>query len=252
MAVPASEEVHADMASALANLHTMAGWTCVDSGFHDQARACFATAMDLAKTANDDREMASAFRHAGIQMCDSGAYNDGLRSFQLGLMANEDPEATAWLHGETGLPYVAMGHKDHAVTAMKKAREQPLTDPFDSADMDYVTSCVYVRLGKIDAAESLTASSVQKWDAEGVSKRDRVEADIMLATIHATAGEPDTVSLARKAIAGVAALQSVRVRQVKMLPLAQSLEKRPNTPGFRDLAVQARRVMQSVRPLIQA
>ena len=55
LSVPASDQVHAAMASALANLHTMSGWTCVDSGFHDQGRACFATAMDLAKIANDNQ-----------------------------------------------------------------------------------------------------------------------------------------------------------------------------------------------------
>ncbi len=247
MSVPASDQVHTDIASALANLHIMAGWTCVDSGFHDQARACFAAAMDLAKIADDNREIASAFRHTGIQMCDAGAYNDGLKAFQLGLMAADKGESIAWLHAETALPYAMLGYQDHAINAVKKAREQHLTDPFDSADMDYVTSCVYTKIGKVDRAESFTASSVRKWNAEGISRRDRVEADIMLATLHATTGEPDTVILARKAISGVAELQSVRARQVKLIPLVQALEARHTRQEFKDLAIHARRVIQSVR-----
>jgi hypothetical protein len=252
MSVPAVEEVRADMASALANLHTLAGWTCVDSGFHDQARSCFATAMDLAKIAHDNNEMASAFRHAGIQMCDSGAYNDGLKSFQLGLIAANGGESIAWLHAETAFPYAILEHLDQALDVINKAREQPLTDPFDSADIDYVTSCVYAKLGKIDGAESLVASSVRKWDDEGVSRRDRVEADIMLATLHATAGEPDTVVLARKAISGVAGLQSVRVRQVKLMPLVQALEARHTRQELKNLAVHGRRVMQMIKTPSQA
>jgi hypothetical protein len=247
LSVPASDQVHTDMASALARLHTMAGWTCVDSGVHDQARACFATAMELAKTAGDSREMASAFRHAGIHMHDTGGVNDALIAFQLGLVGAETPESAAWLHGETAGTYALMGHTDQALTAIKKAREQPLTDPFEAAEMYCMTACVYWKLGQIDTAEALAVSSVQKLEAEGVSKRDSVEADIVLATLHAIAGDPDTAILARKAIEGVARLQSVRARQVKLLPLAQTLEAQHHKPEFKDLAVRARRVIQSVR-----
>jgi hypothetical protein len=113
--------------------------------------------------------------------------------------------------------------------------------------MDYLTACVYWKLGKLDRAENMAISSVRKWEDEGVSKRDSVEADILLATLHAMAGEPDTVMLARKAISGVAGLQSVRARQVKLVPLVQALEARHTRQEFKDLAVHARRVIQSVR-----
>jgi transcriptional regulator with XRE-family HTH domain len=247
MSVSASDEVRVAMASALANLHNMAGWTCVDSGLHDQARACFAKAMDLAKIANDSKEMTSAFHHAGIQMRDAGAYNDALKAFQIGLVGAESPQSIAWLHGETAWPWALMGYPEHALTGLKKSREQPLTDPFELAEMDYLTACVYWKLGKLDRAENIAISSVRKWEDEGVAKRDSVEADILLATLHASAGEPDTVMLARKAISGVAGLQSVRARQVKLVPLVQALETRHTRQDFKDLAVHARRVIQSVR-----
>ncbi len=247
MSVPASDEVQAGMGSALANLHTMAGWTCVDSGYHDHARACFATAMELAATAGDSRELASAFWHAGIQMRDAGGWNDALKAFQLGFVGTDDKVSIAWLHAETAWPYALMGHEDQALTALKRAQEQPLTDPFEAAEMDYLASSVYSTLGQLDIAESLAARSVRKWAHEGISRRDSVEADILLATLHARAGELDTAVLARKAIAGVAGLQSVRARDIKLAPLAQALESRPY-PEFKDLAVAARQVMRFKHP----
>lgn len=251
MSVPASDEVLAGMGSALANLHTMAGWTCVDSGYHDHARACFAKAMELAATARDSRELASAFRHAGIQMGEAGGWNDALKAFQLGFVGTDDLVSIAWLHAETAWPYALMGHKDQALTALKRAQEQPLTDPFDAADMDYVSSCVYSILGQLDTAESFAARSVRKWAHEGISRRDSVEADILLATLHARAGELDTAFLARKAITGVAGLQSVRARYIKLAPLAQALEARPY-PEFTELAVAARQVMRFRHPSSRA
>ncbi len=248
MSVPASDEVLAGMGSALADLHTMAGWTCVDSGYHDHARACFATAMELAAKAGDSRELASAFRHAGIQMGEAGAWNDALKAFQLGFVGTDDEVSIAWLHAETAWPYALMGHRDQALSALKRAQEQPLTDPFDAADMDYVSSYVYSTLGQLDTAESFAARSVRKWAHEGVSRRDSVEADILLATLHARAGELDTAALARKAITGVAELQSVRARHIKLAPLAQALETRPAYPEFTQLAVQARQVMRFRQP----
>jgi transcriptional regulator with XRE-family HTH domain len=47
LAIPADDDVTTDLKSALAELHTLAGWTCVDSGLHDAARYHFAKAMDL-------------------------------------------------------------------------------------------------------------------------------------------------------------------------------------------------------------
>lgn len=58
----------------------------MDSGHHDNARALFATVMDLAP--HNGYQMASAMRHAGIQMIDAGAYNDGLKAYQLGQVAS--------------------------------------------------------------------------------------------------------------------------------------------------------------------
>jgi hypothetical protein len=217
----------ADITPALAELQTLAGWCCVDSGHYDNARVHFAKAMDLGDTV----ERASAFRHAGIQMIDSGAYNDGLKAYQLGIMclySADDPEGLAWLYIESAIPYAAMGHQQEALTAVKKGRERPQTDPFDAADMYWVTSRVYWRLGKLDLAEQYAKSSVSRWAEESTSRRDSVEADITLALIHAKAGEPDTVLLVKHALTGVAPLKSVRARR-QLGELVNVLESRTDS-----------------------
>lgn len=247
MTIPAADQVRAGMASALAELHTLAGWTCVDSGHHDNAMANFAAAMELAAAADDALELASAFRHAGIQMIDAGADNDGLKAFQLGVIKLGDSpsspgaaSALAWLDGESALPLAALGQHDAAIGALARARERSIDDPFDDADMDFLTSCVYRRLGRPDVAERFAASSVRKWDAEGCSRRDSAEAVMALAELHAAAGELDSVALAQRAIDSVAPLRSVRARQ-RLTRLAAVLETRPRS-DFVELARRARQV----------
>jgi transcriptional regulator with XRE-family HTH domain len=244
MAIPGSEEVHVSLASALADLHTMAGWCCVDSGLHDNARACFGMAMTLAP--HDGYQFALALRHAGIHMRDAGAYNDNLKACQLGLIkiggspdTPEIAEAVAWLTAESGVAYAAMGHRFEAEKALRIAREHRLSNTFDEADMDYAAAEAYHRLGRLDIAEGFAASSFQKWPA--TSHRDSVLSDIVLATIHVQSGEQDSPMLAHRAIKSVASVRSARAR-INVSGLIEALESRPKAE-YRELAVLARRVM---------
>ncbi len=239
MSVPASDQTKVALGSALAELHIVAGWCCVDSGYHDHARSHFATSMSLAS--GDPGQLALAFRHAGIQMVDASVWNDSLKSFQLGLVSAADAETVAWLHAETATPLAAMGLHDDALAAIKRAREHELTDPFDAADMDYTTSCVYERLGRVETAEQFAQSAVRKWGEEGSAARDSVESDIALACLHVRAGEPDSVALAHRAIASVASLRSVRAR-MKLRSLVAALETRSSRSDCTELASRARLV----------
>jgi transcriptional regulator with XRE-family HTH domain len=228
----------ADIKPALAELQTLAGWCCVDSGFYDNARSHFALAMEL----GDEIERTSAFRHAGIQMIDQGAYNDGLKAYQLGMISlgSGDAEGASWLYAESAIPYAAMGYPQETLTAIKKGREHRQSNPFDAADMDYLTSRVYWRLGKVDLAEQYAKSSVAAWSQEGSTKRDSVNADITLALIHAKAGEPDTVLLVKHALSGVAPLKSVRARR-QLGELVSVLEARTDSTS-QQLAYHTKRV----------
>ena len=251
MAVPASDPIKSQLGSALADLHTLAGWCCVDSGLHDQARGCFATAMDLAAGAGDGVQVASALWHAGIHMRDAGAYNDGLKACQLGLIklgeapnASGAAEMAAWLNMESARVSAAMGHNDAAERSLQAAREWQPTSAYDIADMECVTSYVYLWLGRLDAAERLAANSVRHWAAEGTSRREGILADIAIATIHTKTNQSDATTLAHRAISGVAPLQSLRTRKVKLAPLVESLDSRADSTS-RDLAHRARQLAGS-------
>ena len=247
MSVPASDVVRAGLGSALADLHNVAGWCCVDSGLHDNARAHFATAMDLAAESGDACQFASALWHAGIHMRDAEAYNDDLTACQLGLFklsgSPDSPgaaEAMAWLLAESALALAAMGHREAAESAIRKAREHRMSSVFDEADLDYGTSNVYRHLGRLDIAEQYAGLSVRRWKVEGTSRRDSVLPDIALAVIHVTAGEPAGTALAHRAITSVAELRSVRAR-MGLGRLVEALETRPRSDN-RELAHRARQV----------
>jgi transcriptional regulator with XRE-family HTH domain len=238
LSVPATDDIKAGMSVALAELHTMAGWCCVDGGFSDQARAYFATAMDL----GDSYQMAWSLRHAGIQMVDAGEYDDGLKAFQLAIMGSTDPELISCLHTESAQPLAAMGYKDLALDALKKGKEHPRSNIFNAADMDNVISDVHRHLGQLVTSESFARSSLDKWTRFGTAKRDSVEAEITLATIHLRSGEiASGTVLARQAIADVAPLQSVRAK-ARLEPLETELASRRDST-CQDLA----RVVRKIR-----
>jgi transcriptional regulator with XRE-family HTH domain len=252
MSVPSSDPIKSELGSALADLHTLAGWCCVDSELHDQARACFATAMDLAADADDGAQMASALWHAGIQMRDAGAFNDGLKACQLGLIKlNEAPdapgaaEAAAWLNVESARVSAAMGHSEAAERSLAAAREWQPTTAYDIADMECVTSYVYLWLGQLDTAEQFAANSVRRWAAEGTSRREGVLADIALATIHTKTKQSDFTTLAHRALASVTPLQSLRTRRIKLAPLVKALDARGDSTS-RDLVHRAHQLASNM------
>jgi transcriptional regulator with XRE-family HTH domain len=131
-----------------------------------------------------------------------------------------------------------MGDPDGAATELAKARElwQPTSaDPW--GDLEGAAARVALEDGRLDEAEPLAAASVRRWEA-GHSQRARTLGDVLLATIHVRAGEPDGLPLAHGAITGVMKLSSVRARQ-HLNPLAAALETRPGG-DHRELARTAR------------
>jgi hypothetical protein len=102
-----------------------------------------------------------------------------------------------------------------------------------------VAARLEVARGRLDVAEPFAAASVRRWEGTS-SQRERTGADILLATIHVRAGEPDGVRLAHGAITDVTKLSSVRARR-RLEPLVTALEARPGS-DHRELARMARQV----------
>jgi transcriptional regulator with XRE-family HTH domain len=246
MAAGSTEHVKRELASALADLHTMAGWCCFDSNAPDAARGYFTRALELAAEAGDAYHAADAIYHAAMAMQDDDP-NGSLKLLQLAqcrLTGSDSSHPrtatlTSWLNVDSAHSLAMLGHTDQARSALAAARDgwNP-DDRFDRADMDHVTAALHRDLGMLESAERLAAASVRTW-GEG-DRRDGVQAGITLAGIHLQAGERDGLGMAEGVIRDVAALRSARARR-HLLPLADTLESRPGSDA-RELAQQARRV----------
>lgn len=231
MRIAGADDVKRALGTALAELHTTAGWACYDCSADDQARQHFTTALQLATTVDDPYGAASALRHAGIMTTQRGAPNDGLKLYQLGQIRLMDVERGhersalgAWLRAHCASALVDLDRSDEGLSELARARDdwEP-PDAFEQADMDWLTAQLHMRRGRLDTAEPFAVSSVRTWGDAG--RREGSMAGITLAELHLRAGEPDGAPLAQRAIGDVATLRSQRARD-RLLPLADALDAR--------------------------
>jgi hypothetical protein len=99
-------------------------------------------------------------------------------------------------------------------------------------DLDRPAARLALCRGRLDAAESLAAASVRRW--EGVNQNGHAMSSIVLATIYVRAAEPRGLPMAHNAITAVGKLSSIRVRR-QLQPLAAALMTRPGRDA-QDLA----------------
>ncbi|MGB6165774.1 MAG: hypothetical protein WCF33_05325 [Pseudonocardiaceae bacterium] len=255
-AVPAPDEVTAQLNAALADLHTEAGWYRYDSGVG--GAGYFARALQVAGDAGDAYGVANAAWQAGGTLVHNGYPNDALKLFTLGqlrlggfvagksrprTLRADDPRvltATARLNRLSAWAYTVMGGRDDATRYLAKAHDgwEP-HDAFEHGEANFETAMIQLNLGRLDTAEQFATSALRTY---GESHRVfRTEAELLLAEVHVRAGEPQGLTLARQAIDAVSTLRSVAVRRQRLIPLAAALEARPSTNTL-ELARVARNV----------
>jgi hypothetical protein len=242
MGVSASEVVKARLAVALMELHTEAGWCCYDSGV--DGIGYFTRGLQLADVARDGFGIANAAFHAGLTMVRSGHPNDALKCFQLGqfvlagfqpgksrpaILRADDlrvPVLAGRLKRNSATAYALLGDSEQAKRCLAAAHEGwAPRDAFEQAGADLTTAKIQLDLGRLDIAEPFAVSAVGTY-GEGHC-RGRTSAELALAEVHVRAGEPRGLVLARQAIEAVSTLQSVAVRQERLVPLVAALEARP-------------------------
>ena len=256
MHVPATETITAQLAAALAELHTEAGWSCYDSGL--DATGHFTRALRLADTARDAYGIANTAWHAGATLIRTGHPNDALKLFQLGqiqlsgfapgkstpaTLRTDDPRLptlTARLNLNSATAYALLNRPEQAKGCLTQAHDgwDP-RDPFERAAGDLMTAGIHLDLGHLDSAEHFATSAVRTY-SEG-HRRSRILAELFLAEVHVRAGEPRGLTLARHAINEVSTLQSVAARRQRLVPLANALEARPSR-DTQELAGIARKI----------
>lgn len=237
--VTTSEPLRARLASALAELHTLAGWCAFDSRADDQAGHHFRRAVEFAASAGDAYRRSQALRHAGAMLDQGGHNNDALKCYQLGQIGLHDApgdERTialgAWLHMVSARALAHMDRPDLAATELAIARDgwQP-PDSFEQADMDHVAAKVQLRMGKLDSAAQFAATAARAWGAG--ARREALLTDITRAEIHLWAGESSGLALAQQAVTAVEQFSSNRARD-RLAPLADALDSRRQPELSRD------------------
>ncbi|MGH3828636.1 MAG: helix-turn-helix domain-containing protein, partial [Pseudonocardiaceae bacterium] len=254
MRIPATDEVTAALATALAELHTEAGWCRYDSGLDGSDH--FTHALWFADHAQDTYGVANAAWNAGLTLVLSGHPNDALKLFQAGRLhlggfrpskstpATPDaddpriPALKARLTRQSATAYAVMKGSDEATRLLAEAHDgwEP-PDAFEHGEADLTTAYTQLNLGQLDTAEQLAASAIRTY-GQG-NRRDRTMAQLLLAEIHIRAGEPQGLALAHHAITEVRTLHSVAARRERLIPLATVLATQPGTDA-RELARAAR------------
>jgi hypothetical protein len=149
------------------------------------------------------------------------------------------PVLTGYLHGESARELAALKHytvrNELAAAADRGARD---------ADSEHIVAETHLRMGNLDLAHLFAMSAVDHWSGSP-NRRHAVISDITLAVVNVTAGEPRGLSLAHKAIASVAEIQSNRAR-TRLRNLIAALESRSGG-DYRDLAILARRIAGQIK-----
>ncbi len=204
----------------------------------------FTRGLRLVDEAGDGFGIANAAFHAGLTLVRSGHPNDALKCFQLGqfvlagfqpgksrpaILRADDlrvPVLAGRLNRNSATAYALMDHPEQAKRCLAEAHEGwAPRDAFEQAGADFTTAEIQLDLGRLDTAETFAASAVRTYgDAH---RRGRTSAELALAEVQVRAGEPRGLVLARQAIDAVSTLQSVAVRQERLVPLATALEARP-------------------------
>ncbi|SFA82643.1 Transcriptional regulator, contains XRE-family HTH domain [Amycolatopsis marina] len=247
-----AELVKSRLYVALADLHSLAGWTSFDTGLFDSARGHFANALDLAKQGDNHPLVANVLYRMGRVYLHQEAPNDALKLFQLGQIAAQESGselAVAVLCANEAWAYAMMENDEQAVKLLGRAKDEfaraDLANAeswvrfFNETDVHAMVGTVHTVLAqKVDvrhtkyAIPALTRAVDAYGDDMARSKTFNLSA---LATNHLLEGDIDHgAKVGGKALDSAEGLKSVRVKD-RMEPMREEADRRRNNPDARDL-----------------
>jgi transcriptional regulator with XRE-family HTH domain/tetratricopeptide (TPR) repeat protein len=237
---------------ALADLHSLAGWTSFDTGLLDSARGHFANALDLAKQGDNHPLVANVLYRMGRVYLHQEAPNDALKLFQLGQIAAQEAGselAVAVLCANEAWAYSMMGNNDMATKLLGRTK-----DEFARADLVNAESCfkffnetdVYAMIGTVHTVLAQEDVGHTKYAIPALNKAVESYDDNMarskafmlsaLATNHLLDGDIDQgARVGAKALDCAEGIKSERVKD-RMRPMQVEAERRRNNADARDLA----------------
>jgi transcriptional regulator with XRE-family HTH domain len=164
---PAADDVRGRLRSAIADLHSLAGWASFDLGGYDQANRHFANALVLAKENQQPALAAKVLFQMGRVYLHQKEPESALKIFQLGQMSAQDansPRAVSLLCLNTAWAHAEMGNAEHATSLLTRAsdelardsgRETPAwLDFMDDAEIEGISGMTYTALSAHDRSFS--------------------------------------------------------------------------------------------------
>jgi transcriptional regulator with XRE-family HTH domain len=237
---------------ALADLHSLAGWTSFDTGLMDSARGHFANALDLAKQGENHPLVANVLYRMGRVYLHQEAPNDALKLFQLGQIAAQESGselAVAVLCANEAWAYAMMGNDDQAMKLLGRSKDEfaraDLVNAeswvkfFNETDVYAMIGTVHTVLAQQNAAHTKYAipaltRAVESYDDD--MARSKAFMLSALATNHLIDGDIDQgARVGGKALDCADGIKSARVRD-RMRPMQVEAERRRNNADARDLA----------------
>lgn len=237
---------------ALADLHSLAGWTSFDTGLMDSARGHFANALDLAKQGENHPLVANVLYRMGRVYLHQDAPNDALKLFQLGQIAAQESGselAVSVLCANEAWAYAMMGNEEQAVKLLGRSK-----DEFERANLAeaeswvkfFTETDVYAMVGTVHTVLAQKNAEHTKYAIPALTKAVETYDDEMarsktfmlsaLATNHLLDGDLDHgAKVGGKAIDCAEGIKSERVKD-RMRPLQEEAERRRNNADARDLA----------------
>jgi transcriptional regulator with XRE-family HTH domain len=247
-----TELVKSRLFVALADLHSLAGWTSFDTNLMDSARGHFANALELAKQGGSHPLVANVLYRMGRVYLHQNAPNDALKLFQLGQIAAQESGselAVAVLCANEAWAYAMMGNDAQAAKLLGRTK-----DEFARADVASAESWVkffnetdvYAMIGTVHTALAQQNPSHTKYAIPALTRAVESYDDDMarsktfmlgaLATNHLLDGDIDQgARVGGKALDCAEGIKSARVRD-RLKPLQVEAELRRNNTDARDLA----------------
>ncbi|WP_019811351.1 helix-turn-helix transcriptional regulator [Saccharomonospora halophila] len=248
-----TEQVKSRLFVALADLHSLAGWTSFDIDLVDSARNHFAQALDLAKHGENNPLVANILYRMGRVYLHQEAPDDALKLFQLGQLAAQDSGselAVAVLCANEAWAYAMMGNEEQAVKLLGRTKDEfaraDLANAeswvrfFDETDVHAMVGTVHTALAQhVDPNHSRYAIPALRRATDSYGEdmaRSKTFSLSMLATNHLLEGDIDHgAKVGGKALDCAEGLKSARVEK-RMEPLKHEAQRRSNNSDARDLA----------------
>ncbi|MBV8932303.1 MAG: helix-turn-helix transcriptional regulator, partial [Kutzneria sp.] len=136
--VTSSDVVRSRLFKAVADMHSLAGWTSFDIGLLDSARTHFAKALELAKQGGDNGLVANILYRMGRVYLQNEAPGEALKMFQLGQIAAQESGSAltvAVLCANEAWAYGKLNRQDQVQRMIGRTR-----DEFERAQSEDVPS----------------------------------------------------------------------------------------------------------------